>query len=79
VQLIEEQFDLVFDSIIWIFQKHAYVNDFSFELEHVIQHKMCDYHQSLPSYMALIIMKQSENLIGFFIQMIWESVKEVTD
>jgi len=74
---MQEEFYLVSDSRVFIFKKHANVNDFSLKFEHIIQNEMCDDHESLPSYMGLGVVKENEDIFGSFIENIWEPIEEV--
>lgn len=75
---MQEQFDLVSDAGVRIFEQHADVHDFSFDLKHVIKDQMRNDHQSLSSHMILFIMKKSKDLVCFFIQAVREPVEKIT-
>ena len=79
MQLMQEEFNLVSYSWIFIFKKHANIYNFSLKFEHIIQNEMCDNHESLSSNMGLGVMKKNEYIFCSFIQNIRETVEEVSD
>ena len=79
MQLVQKQSDLVFDLIVRVLKKLAYVYYLPFKFEHIIQDEVGNHHQSLLSHVVYWVMKQHKYLFGFVIHYVGESVKQIPD
>ena len=77
MQLMKEKLDLLLDPIIWIFKKLTNVNNFAFELKHVIQDEMGNDHKALLANMNLSIVQKHEDILDSLVQQIWETIEQV--
>ena len=77
MQLVQEQLDLFFYPIILVFKQHADIDDFSFELEHVVQDQVGDDHEALLPDVNFSIMQQHKDVLDSLVQEIWEAIEQV--
>ena len=78
MQLMQEKFDLVSDARVLVFEKHTDINYLTLEFQHIVQDQVSNDHEGLPSDMRLRVMKESENILSFFIEDIREPIEKVS-
>ena len=77
VQFVQEQFDLLLDSVITVLQQHAYIDDLSLQLEHIIQDEVWDDHEALLAHMYFPVMQKCEHLFHTLVKCVRVPVKQV--
>ena len=78
MQLVQEQLDLVPNSLLVILKKHANVDNFSLELEHVVEDQVGNDHESLPANVALRVLQEHKDLLGLLVEDVGEAVEQVS-
>ena len=78
MQLMKEKLDLFLDPIVWIFKELANVNNFTLELQHIVQDQMSDDHEALLANMNLSVMQKHKDILDSLVQQIWETVEKVS-
>ena len=78
VQLVKEELDLLLDTVVRVFKQLADVNYLTFELEHVVQDKMSDHHESLLANVDLLVMQEHEDVLYSLVEQIWEAIEKVS-
>lgn len=77
MELVEEQFYLLSNLLIWILQQHADIYDLTPDLQHVIEGQVSDDDEGLSSHTVLLVVKHLEQCLGILVEQVWESVEHV--
>ena len=75
---MEEELDLLLDTVVRVFEQLADVNYLTFELEHVVQDKMSDHHEALLANVDLLVVQEHEYVLHSLVEQIWEAIKKIS-
>lgn len=78
VQLMQEEFDLVLDTVVRVLKHHTDVDYLTLEFQHVVKNQVSDDHQSLLANVHFLVMQEHENVLDSLIHEIWESVEQIS-
>ena len=77
MKFVEEELDLVLDTIVCVLKHHTDVNDFTLEFEHVVQDEMSNDHEGLLSNVNFWVVQEHEDVLHSFVQQVGETIEEV--
>ena len=75
---MEEELDLLLDTVVRVFKQLADVDYLTFELEHVVQDKMSDHHKALLTNVDLLVVQEHEDVLHSLVEQIWEAIEKIS-